>query len=83
MAPQIPGRAASGDRPGIRVQLQPGGGEGLPLTQHAATLPWPREARACPAGLRARPVPETPGLPDLGEGAVPQAPGEVAELSRE
>lgn len=45
VAPQIPGRAASGDRPGIRVQLQPGGGEGPPLTQHAATLPWlPRRA---------------------------------------
>lgn len=84
VAPPIPGRAASGDRLGIRVQLQPRGGEGPPLTQHAATLPWPRQARACPAGLRARPVPRTPRLFVLGERAVPQALGEeVAALSLE
>lgn len=84
VAPPSPGQAASRDRLGIRVQLQPGGGEGPPLTQHAATLPWPREARACPAGLRARPVPGTPRLFVLGERAVPQALGEeVAALSLE
>ncbi|CAN0024249.1 unnamed protein product [Rangifer tarandus platyrhynchus] len=84
VAPPSPGQAASGDRLGIRVQLQPGGGEGPPLTQHAATLPWPREARACPAGLRARPVPGTPRLFVLGERAVSQALGEeVAALSLE
>lgn len=73
VAPPSPGRAASGDRLGIRVQLQPGGGEGPPLTQHAATLPWPREARACPAGLRARPVPGTPR--PLRPGGAGRAPG--------
>lgn len=50
MAPRSRGRAESGDRPRIRVQLQPGGGEGPPLTRRAATLPWPREARPCLAG---------------------------------
>lgn len=49
MAPPSPGRAESGDRPGIRVQLQPGGGEGPPLTLHAATRPG--RGRRGPAGL--------------------------------
>lgn len=49
------------------------GGEGPPLTQHAATLPWPREAQACPAGLRARQVPGTPR--PLRPGGAGRAPG--------
>lgn len=76
MAPRSPGRAKSRDRPGIRVQLQPGGGEGPPRTLQATTRPWPREARPYPAGPWARPVPRTPGLLALGEGAAPRAPGD-------
>lgn len=45
VAPPSPGRAESGDRPGLRVQLRPGGGEGLPLARCAAARPWPREGR--------------------------------------
>lgn len=68
VAPPSPGRVESWDRPGIRVQLQPGGGEGPPLTLHAATRPWRREARPSLAESRAGPVPRTPGLSAWGVG---------------
>lgn len=68
MAPRSPGREESRDRLGIRVQLQPGGGEGPPLTLNAATRPWPREARPGLAGPWAKPVLRTPGFPALGGG---------------
>lgn len=84
MAPPSPGRAESRDRPGIRVQLQPGGGEGPPLTPNAATRPWPREARPRRPGRGQSQSSGPLGSPPWGEGTAPQAPGnQVAVLSRE
>lgn len=83
VAPQSPGRAESGDRPGLRVQLRPGGGEGLPLTLSAAARPGLERHGPAGLGTGLGQSPGPLGTPPWGGGCAPAFGDEVVAQSRE